>query len=157
MGLLLLFALKDGLGGKSPGKYLLGLSVVKQRGLEPIGPTESMIRNLPILMLLSLATVAPSWWPAVKGSGNVICLLGLAALDSEMLKGPRSGDRWAGTLVVWDEHKHRPPFDQRGIHCLHCGYNLTGNVSGICPECGHRIPPWIETGGENLDSSTQDE
>ncbi len=21
-------------------------------------------------------------------------------------------------------------------HCLRCGYNLTGNVSGICPECG---------------------
>ena len=23
--------------------------------------------------------------------------------------------------------------------CLKCGYNLTGNVSGICPECGTRI------------------
>jgi len=22
--------------------------------------------------------------------------------------------------------------------CLKCGYNLTGNVSGVCPECGHR-------------------
>ncbi len=21
-------------------------------------------------------------------------------------------------------------------HCVQCGYNLTGNVSGICPECG---------------------
>ena len=20
--------------------------------------------------------------------------------------------------------------------CRHCGYNLTGNVSGVCPECG---------------------
>jgi hypothetical protein len=20
--------------------------------------------------------------------------------------------------------------------CLHCGYELTGNVSGVCPECG---------------------
>jgi len=25
-------------------------------------------------------------------------------------------------------------------HCLACGYNLTGNVSGICPECGTAIP-----------------
>jgi hypothetical protein len=24
-------------------------------------------------------------------------------------------------------------------HCLGCGYNLTGNVSGICPECGETI------------------
>jgi len=23
--------------------------------------------------------------------------------------------------------------------CLDCGYNLKGNVSGICPECGERI------------------
>jgi hypothetical protein len=21
-------------------------------------------------------------------------------------------------------------------NCLHCGYDLTGNVSGVCPECG---------------------
>jgi hypothetical protein len=21
-------------------------------------------------------------------------------------------------------------------HCVGCGYNLTGNVSGVCPECG---------------------
>lgn len=24
----------------------------------------------------------------------------------------------------------------RAGHCRHCGYNLTGNVSGRCPECG---------------------
>ena len=24
-------------------------------------------------------------------------------------------------------------------HCVHCGYNLAGNVSGICPECGGEI------------------
>jgi hypothetical protein len=23
--------------------------------------------------------------------------------------------------------------------CRKCGYNLTGNVSGICPECGEKI------------------
>jgi len=23
--------------------------------------------------------------------------------------------------------------------CLHCGYNLTGNTSGVCPECGESI------------------
>ena len=25
-------------------------------------------------------------------------------------------------------------------HCQQCGYNLTGNTSGICPECGTPIP-----------------
>ncbi len=24
-------------------------------------------------------------------------------------------------------------------HCAECGYNLTGNVSGVCPECGLAI------------------
>lgn len=24
------------------------------------------------------------------------------------------------------------------IHCEHCGYDLTGNTTGICPECGDR-------------------
>jgi hypothetical protein len=26
-------------------------------------------------------------------------------------------------------------------HCHHCGYNLTGNVSGVCPECGTTSAP----------------
>jgi hypothetical protein len=25
-------------------------------------------------------------------------------------------------------------------HCRRCGYNLTGNVSGVCPECGTPVP-----------------
>jgi len=25
-------------------------------------------------------------------------------------------------------------------HCMQCDYDLTGNRSGTCPECGHRIP-----------------
>jgi hypothetical protein len=25
-------------------------------------------------------------------------------------------------------------------HCVSCGYNLAGNVSGTCPECGEPVP-----------------
>ena len=32
-----------------------------------------------------------------------------------------------------------------GKDCLRCGYDLTGNVSGVCPECGH---PVDQAGGE---------
>lgn len=28
---------------------------------------------------------------------------------------------------------------QRKGQCVKCGYNLTGNVSGVCPECGEQI------------------
>lgn len=31
----------------------------------------------------------------------------------------------------WSARRAAPTDD-----CLHCGYNLTGNVSGRCPECG---------------------
>ena len=33
---------------------------------------------------------------------------------------------------------------KRGL-CLRCGYDLAGNVSGVCPECGNPTPP---QGGE---------
>lgn len=37
----------------------------------------------------------------------------------------------AGILVVyWRRTRRR--FDT----CQQCGYNLTGNISGVCPECG---------------------
>jgi hypothetical protein len=32
-------------------------------------------------------------------------------------------------------HRRRRGGDTRGL-CTGCGYNLTGNVSGVCPECG---------------------
>ncbi|MBN1512041.1 MAG: hypothetical protein JXB13_08500 [Phycisphaerae bacterium] len=35
------------------------------------------------------------------------------------------------TALLWHRDR-RPP---KG-HCRNCGYNLTGNVSGVCPECG---------------------
>jgi hypothetical protein len=31
--------------------------------------------------------------------------------------------------------------------CVRCGYNLTGNVSGVCPECGRKVDAQaIQTG-----------
>jgi len=35
------------------------------------------------------------------------------------------------TVLLWYRDR-RPP---KG-HCQNCGYNLTGNVTGVCPECG---------------------
>ena len=34
-------------------------------------------------------------------------------------------------VVIWWRNRRYP-----SDHCLKCGYNLTGNQSGICPECG---------------------
>jgi hypothetical protein len=41
------------------------------------------------------------------------------------------------TWLIWRGARRTPPG-----HCKICGYNLTGNLSGICPECG------VSTGGK---------
>ncbi len=42
---------------------------------------------------------------------------------------------WVPTAWLWwfGRRKHPPG------HCPHCGYDLTGNESGVCPECGRAI------------------
>lgn len=40
------------------------------------------------------------------------------------------------SFVAWRSSRRTPP------HCCQqCGYNLTGNESGVCPECGTEIKP----------------
>ncbi len=36
----------------------------------------------------------------------------------------------------WERRLERRRAEGR---CVVCGYNLTGNVSGVCPECGEKI------------------
>ncbi len=39
------------------------------------------------------------------------------------------------TAVLFYVDRKRPPPG----HCRSCGYDLTGNVSGVCPECGSSV------------------
>ncbi|HVP12092.1 MAG TPA: hypothetical protein VMV94_13005, partial [Phycisphaerae bacterium] len=96
---------------------LCRVRVVDKDTLEPTGFACSLKRNLVLLIPVVPAIVA-----------------------FQLLKGRRWGDKWARTKVILKKHAHRPPFDIRGILCTNCGYNLTGNVSGRCPECGRAIP-----------------
>ncbi len=42
-------------------------------------------------------------------------------------------------------------FDQRNQSgCMNCGYNLTGNVSGVCPECGTSTDAKLEDASSAL-------
>ena len=41
--------------------------------------------------------------------------------------------------VLWWADRPRRPRRSRLAYCQKCGYNLTGNVSGRCPECGTPI------------------
>jgi hypothetical protein len=40
--------------------------------------------------------------------------------------------RWLRDRLRWKLVKYDD------AQCLHCGYDLTGNVSGVCPECGEQ-------------------
>jgi hypothetical protein len=45
-------------------------------------------------------------------------------------------------FLFWRERRWHPPG-----HCQTCGYDLTGNVSGRCPECGTTLRPNGTAGG----------
>ena len=48
------------------------------------------------------------------------------------------------SLRVLSDGRLREPKPKHVLgRCLDCGYNLTGNVSGICPECGTPVPDAI--------------
>ncbi len=38
------------------------------------------------------------------------------------------------TAYLYNRDRRPPPG-----HCLKCSYDLTGNVSGVCPECGTKL------------------
>lgn len=47
---------------------------------------------------------------------------------------------YPGYALVTRRSRRRRQRRKRGL-CVECGYNLTGNVSGRCPECGSSCPP----------------
>jgi uncharacterized RDD family membrane protein YckC len=77
------WTLKDGFNGYSPGKWLMGVQVVDADTRQGVGFGASFKRNIP--MLIPFAAF-------------------------QMARGPRLGDGWANTRVVWAKHRGRGPF-----------------------------------------------
>ena len=90
----------------------------------------------------------PAWWgdwPAVPHRG----FLGLAYLcDRSVGLFLLTVPLWflctltaiLPALWLWRYRRDRRLRSDGMPHCAKCDYNLTGNVSGICPECGTPIP-----------------
>lgn len=84
-------------------------------------------------------------------TGVGLALVAYVAYELEVLYPSRWRNVWNFTLPLWliviafvalgaimlvVACRRRPPG-----HCTQCGYDLTGNESGVCPECGRPIPP----------------
>ena len=122
VGILLgfVFPFKDGFAGHSLGKKLLGVQVVDRTTLEPIGFGRSFRRN---------------WTLAIPYISGIFVLI----MVFQMNEGPRLGDGAARTKVIWKKHRRTKVFGPNEPYCEQCGYDLRGNVSGTCPECGQAV------------------
>lgn len=108
----LLFFLKDGFNGYSPGKALCGVQTIDRVTRKPIGFAASFKRNLPLLIPIVPLVVA-----------------------FQLVKGKRIGDGWANSMVIWKRYECSHVFGTHGF-CEVCQYDLQGNTSGTCSECG---------------------
>ena len=64
-----------------------------------------------------------TWWPRCKTGSTALTLRAPLWIPLAIVMLP--------TAFLWYRDRRPPPG-----HCQHCGYDLTGNISGVCPECG---------------------
>lgn len=116
-------------------------------------------------VLIALLLLTPVTYHSSSRALVAICvaLLHLAVAFSTG-QGECYSMMWVFALVLWipsalvgrdlrrdrreNPDLYRPP---TGI-CHSCGYDLTGNQSGICPECGTPVFPPPDTTGKSCDN-----
>ncbi len=75
-------------------------------------------------------------------SEELAASLGMVGVDGSRLAalGSSGVSRWlVGAAILYGGPAVRRRMRHRRGLCAKCGYNLTGNVSGVCPECGTPI------------------
>ncbi len=111
---LFLMGCRDAWGGVLPGRRWMDLQVIDARTGVAAGLWTSILRNLVPVLVFPIALY----------------------IAAEVKSGLRMLDRGTRAKVVWRRYRRATPFLPAGNNCWTCGYDLTGNVSGICPECG---------------------
>jgi len=129
VGLACLFYLKDGFNGQSLGKRLCDIQVLDNQTDAPIGFGQSFKRHVVFL------------WSSIPFVGRIVGLVLVIVAAVQVGKGPRIGDRFANTRAIWKRFAHSPVFGGNALRCEKCEYDLQGNVSGVCPECGQPLSP----------------
>lgn len=74
-----------------------------------IGFMVLLLGGIPVLVMFCDSDI-----PAVARAGGVMLLFSVTCMATSEGELPAPG------------------------HCPHCGYDLTGNTSGVCPECGEK-------------------
>lgn len=83
------------------------------------------------LALVSLPTAIGTYLGSLYRAPNDLPLLGLFI----------SVTLYCGLSLAWGTFHWRRPWHAKLRVCPMCDYDLTGNLTGICPECGTRLHP----------------
>ena len=80
------------------------------------------------------------WWPFIIGLA-VLVPLALVPIPThlQLLACLAAGFCFVFGYIVRQAIADAPRREERlraAGRCTYCGYDLTGNVSGVCPECG---------------------
>jgi hypothetical protein len=108
---------------------LLTLFMLKSRAVPRFLPLAALLTSLGCSGALGVSL--GSFW----GDGDVnIDFVGFMVFIGMIYNAP--GFLVCTLFAFWKTRvRHKPG------ECVNCGYNLTGNMSGICPECGMKLNP----------------
>ncbi len=117
----------------------MGPAIVLLLGLVAGAFFHATFRSFWIASALATATAAGLW------IGGVYVLLAITAPNE--LRGPLLlapillifGTSFVGAVLVGFWIRTVRGAGYPAGCCKGCGYNLTGNTSGVCPECGEKI------------------
>lgn len=136
---LLIVSVDDGLNRTPPsplGFFLLFLTPISSYYIcrRCYRPTLFLIYGGIVGCFYALTLERPRWHLSYMTLFNDLIYIGVLAT---IAVGVALASRFAAVLSMRNgtRQKIRDPI------CSSCGYNLTGNVSGICPECGWVIDP----------------
>lgn len=104
------------------------LDVVEDTHLVRWLQVRSVVRSIKAVDQMNLARPSKKGWVASWQPVTGVRVIAVSCWLFLPLLAVTSG-------FLWYRDRRRIP---RG-HCQACGYNLTGNTSGVCPECGQRI------------------
>lgn len=119
-----------------------GIDALREAGYEIPAYLAWICPILGALISICVGGIKSGWRAYLVVAAYYLCLVAL--WDSPIpcffvLLGPFIGFAII-CMTTFASHKTSRKAKQNEIHCAYCGYDLRGNQSGICPECGRWVP-----------------